>query len=302
MALDHEHEFHHISVMPDEALQGLALHPGDSVLDGTLGGGGHAERILDAVSPNGRLLAFDLDPAAIRAASKRLSRFGDRAVLHLGSYGEVTAAAAQHGFSEVSGALLDLGVSSHEFDTASRGFSFMHDGPLDMRFSPTQELTAAEIVNTWPEDRLEEIFREYGEDRFARRIASVLVEERKKKRFIGTAELSEAIKNAVPGFARHGKIHPATRVFQALRIATNDELGTLAEALPQFLTLLRPGGRLVVISFHSLEDRIVKDFFRDAEERGELARITKKPLTPSDAEVAANPRARSAKLRIAEKR
>lgn len=293
--------FVHVPVMPDEVLKLLAPKPGQDFIDGTLGGGGHAEKILEATAPNGRLLALDLDPEALKAASERLKSFGDGAVFVQGNYREVDTYAKKHGFESVDGALLDLGVSSHEFDTAERGFSFRKEGPLDMRFSSDQEFTAATIVNSWLPEKLEEIFREYGEEKFAKRIAEAIVRQRTEERITTTTQLEKIIWGAVPAEARHGKIHPATRVFQALRIAVNDELGALSEALPKLVKRLKVGGRIAVISFHSLEDRIVKQFFVEEEKAGRLQRLTKKPVTPTDAEVTQNPRARSAKLRVAER-
>ncbi|MEI7741251.1 MAG: 16S rRNA (cytosine(1402)-N(4))-methyltransferase RsmH [bacterium] len=293
-------EFHHISVFPHEAIEALKPAPGLKFIDCTLGGAGHTKSLLEASSPTGMVLAFDLDPEAIAHSKKMLADFGKRAVLVQASYETVEEAAKEHGFTEADGALMDLGVSSQEFDEAERGFSFRKEGPLDMRFSPDQELTAAVIVNSWSEEKLAEIFRELGEEKFAAQIAKRIVEAREIQAIETTAQLEDIVFHATPSGARHGKIHPATRVFQALRIATNDELGALERTLPKLAKVLKPGARLAVISFHSLEDRIVKRFMKSGEEAGRFKLITKKPIVPGLEEVRNNPRARSAKLRIAE--
>ncbi|MFQ5342728.1 MAG: 16S rRNA (cytosine(1402)-N(4))-methyltransferase RsmH, partial [Anaerolineae bacterium] len=279
-------------------------------IDGTVGAGGHAWGILEASSPGGRLLGLDADPDALQIARERLAGFGERAVLVHANFDTLESVAPAHGFDAVDGLLFDLGLSSVQLADATRGFSFQVEGPLDMRFDSRQTQTAAGLVNTLTADELADILRRYGEERYARRIARAIVAHRP----ISTAqELASTIKRAVPG---RGRVHPATRTFQALRIATNDELGTLERALPQAVKLLRPGGRLLVISFHSLEDRIVKHFFRQAERdctcppelpvcvcdhEATLKVLTRKPITPSAGEIARNPRSRSAKLRVAER-
>lgn len=293
-------DFHHISVLPKEAIEALAPRANGSYIDCTLGGAGHTKQLLDASAPNGRVLAFDLDPEAIAHAAETLEAYGDRAALVQASFETVDEAAKEYGFTQADGALMDLGVSSHEFDEAERGFSFRKEGPLDMRFSPDQELTAAHVVNSWPEEELARIFREFGEDKFARQIAKRIVEARESARILTTSQLEDIVFHAVPSGARHGGIHPATRTFQALRIAVNDELGALERTLPKLVDALKPGARLAVISFHSLEDRIVKHFMKSGEEAGRLRVITKKPIVPGPEEVRSNPRSRSAKLRIAE--
>lgn len=289
----------HVPVLLKEVLDGLNPQPGDDVLDGTLGAGGHAAAILERTAPDGRYLGLDLDEAALETARKNLDRFGSRVMLVRGSYRDAAEISAERGFGPFQAALLDLGFSSLEIDDPARGFSFRRDGPLDMRYDERQELTAAEIVNSWPERDLERIFRLYGEEKFAHRLAGAIVEARRRHRFVGTLEFVEALGGALPGSARHGRIHFATRVFQALRIAVNDELGTVEAALPTLLDLLAPGGRLAVISFHSLEDRLVKQFMRGEERAGRLKAMTKRPVVASEDEERVNPRARSAKLRVA---
>ncbi len=279
----------------------LAPRPAGRYLDATVGGGGHVLAVLQAAQPGGRLLGIDADPAALAATAARLQAAGliEQAVLCHGSFADLATLAASAGFGAFDGILFDLGVSSYQLDTPERGFSFAADGPLDMRLDPTQGLTAADMVNRLSERELADIIFLYGEEHAARRIARAIVEHRRTQPFQRTAELAEVVARAVGG--RHGRIHPATRTFQALRIAVNQELDRLQVALPQAVDLLAPGGRLAAISFHSLEDRIVKQFLR-AEASGETPRLTiltKKPVVPTAAEVANNPRARSAKLRVA---
>ena len=292
--------FSHISVLSRELIAGLAVQAGGHYLDATVGGGGHSKLILQA-APDVKLTALDRDAAAIAAAQTQLVEFGDRVQFIRSNFATYTPKDATF-----DGIIADLGVSSHQFDTAARGFSFRHDAPLDMRMDDRQSLTAAEAINTWDEKKLADIFFHYGEERFSRRIARRIVE---KRPFHATTELANAIASAVPGAYRHGKsrssarqqksIHPATRVFQALRIAVNNELTSLENFLQLAPSWLQPGGRIVVISFHSLEDRIVKNAFRASEL---LQILTKKPLVPQADELAQNPRSRSAKLRIAERK
>ncbi len=299
---------HHVPVLYDAVLEWMAPISAGCYIDGTVGAGGHAWGILEASSPNGRLLGLDADPEALNIARERLAGFGDRAVLVHANFDSMETVAPAHGFDAVDGILLDLGLSSIQLADASRGFSFQREGPLDMRFNPQQPRTAADLVNTLPVDELADILWQYGEERYARRIARAIVAQRP---VYTTQELVAIIERAVPG---RGRVHPATRTFQALRIATNDELGALERALPQAVKLLKPGGRLLVISFHSLEDRIVKRFFREAERdcicppelpacvcdhEATLKVLTRKPVTPSAEEIARNPRSRSAKLRVA---
>jgi len=291
--------FSHIPVLSRELIAGLAVQAGGHYLDATVGGGGHSRLILQA-APDVKLTALDRDAAAIAAAQIQLAEFGDRVQFVRSNFATYTPKDATF-----DGIIADLGVSSYQFDTPARGFSFRHDAPLDMRMDDRQSLTAAEAINTWDEKKLADIFFHYAEERFSRRIARRIVE---KRPFHTTTELAGAIASAVPGAYRQGKsrsparqktIHPATRVFQALRIAINDELTSLENFLQLAPNWLKPGGRIVVISFHSLEDRIVKNAFRASEL---LHIIAKKPLVPQTDEIAQNPRSRSAKLRIAERK
>jgi 16S rRNA (cytosine1402-N4)-methyltransferase len=300
----------HIPVLYDEVLAWLRPVPGGRYIDATVGLGGHAEGLLERSAPDGRLLALDADPQALARAQERLAPYAERVTFVQARHVQLADVARQRGFGRVDGVLLDLGVSSLQLDDAARGFSFQEDGPLDMRMGPDVALTADELVNTWSERELSRIIYEYGEERHARRVARMLCAERP---FHGTRELAAVVARAV---GPSGRIHPATRTFQALRIAVNDELGSLEAVLPQAVALLAPGGRLAVIAFHSLEDRIVKQFIV-REERdcvcpprvprcvcghvATLHRLTKKPVVAMDDEVARNPRSRSAHLRVAEK-
>jgi len=291
----------HVPVLLEETIGGLSLRSGDNVIDGTVGAGGHAAAALERTSPNGLLLGMDLDEAALEAARRKLACFGSRVMLVRENYRNVERVLLSHSFGPIQAALLDLGFSSLAVDDPGRGFSFRFDGPLDMRFDPAQELTAAAIVNGWTADELTDIFVRYGEERYARRIAGALVAARRRDRIVSTLRLVDVIAAAVPAFYRRGKIHFATRTFQALRIAVNDELGNLTAALPALTRSLAVGGRLAIISFHSLEDRIVKNYFREQSASGTLRVLTKRPIVAGEAEIAANPRSRSAKLRLAEK-
>jgi 16S rRNA (cytosine1402-N4)-methyltransferase len=303
----------HIPVLLNDVLDALAVRTqlDGLFIDGTIGAGGHASAILDAV-PRSRLLGFDLDPRSLAIAGQRLANFGERAVLVHASHSKMGEIAPQHEFIEVAGILLDVGVSSMHVDEAERGFAFRVDGPLDMRFDPTSDVpTAADLVNQLPENELADIIYQYGEDRNSRRIARAIVAARP---LTTTSQLATVLEKAHRG--PREKIHPATRTFQALRIAVNDELGAIERTLPQAIDLLKPGGRLAVISFHSLEDRLVKHYFRDEStdclcppqqlictcgHQASVTLISRKPITASDAEIARNPRARSAKLRVVEK-
>ncbi len=296
-----------------EVLAALRPGPGGRYTDGTIGGGGHAAAILAASSPNGRLFGCDRDGAAIEAAERRLAEFSGRFELRRGNYAELADWVPA---ASCDGVLLDLGVSSPQLDEGGRGFSFQQDGPLDMRMDQRQAATAASLVNEASVDELAKIFWELGGERDARRFARTLGREREHRRFETTRQLADLIERLAP---RHGrKAHPATRVFQALRMAVNDELGSLQRGLAGALTILKPGGRLAVITFHSLEDRIVKDFGRarardytfsggmDVPElreprAPELKWVQRKAIQPSEAETAANPRSRSAQLRVMEK-
>ena len=298
----------HVSVLLKETLQALAIRPGGLYVDGTCGGGGHAAGILEAASPDGRLLALDADPAA--RAHERLEPFGARVTLVHSSFADLGRVAREHGFEAVDGIVLDLGLSSDQLADEARGFSFAGAG-LDMRFDPTQGQPASSLVNELDAGELADILYRYGEEHASRRIARAIVAARPIE---SAQQLADVIARASGG--RRGKLHPATQTFQALRIAVNDELGALEVVLPQCVELLKPGGRLAVITFHSLEDRIVKNFFRTESRdcicppeqpicicghRAKLKILTSKPVEPSPVEVADNPRARSAKLRAVER-
>lgn len=300
----------HVPVLYDEALAWLQPHPGGWYIDATLGAGGHAEGILLASHPDGRLLGMDADPDALQHASKVLEPFGDRAMLQVANFRQLAGVAGALGIREVDGILMDLGLSSRQLDDAERGFSFVQDGPLDMRMDRRQGPSAADLVNTLSEAELSDILWQYGEERHARRIAAAIAAERP---LATTGQLADLVARTV---GRREKIHPATRTFQALRIAINDELDALRQALPQARDLLRPGGRLAVIAFHSLEDRLVKQFYRQeakdcvcppelpvcvCQHRAMLRVLTPKPVRPSAGETARNPRSRSARLRVAER-
>ncbi|MBE9076513.1 16S rRNA (cytosine(1402)-N(4))-methyltransferase RsmH [Romeria aff. gracilis LEGE 07310] len=284
--------FSHVPVLSQPVIAALQPQPGGRYLDATVGGAGHSRLILQAV-PTGeiKLVAIDRDGAALAAAQERLAAFSDRVSFWRGNFAEYAP-----GSLKFDGILADLGVSSAHLDQAERGFSFRQSASLDMRMDQRQALTAAEIVNHWEEKALADTFYQYGEERLSRRIARRIVEQRP---FQTTVELADAIAYSVPAKYRHGRIHPATRVFQALRIAVNQELAGLETFLAKAPDWLRPGGRLVVISFHSLEDRIVKHTLR-GDERIQV--ITKKPIVATSAEISENPRSRSAKLRIGERK
>ena len=300
----------HVPVMLEEALEGLRPQPGGRYIDGTIGAGGHAAALLTAAGSGATLLGLDADPEALTIARSRLEPFGDNAILVETNFRFSQPVAEELGFTEVDGILLDLGISSMQLRSTTRGFSFTDAHALDMRFGPHQHLTAADVVNRCPEAALADLIYRYGEEPASRRIARAIVAARPVS---SSAQLADTVAMAV---GRRGRTHPATRTLQALRIAVNNELDTLREALPQALHLLRPGGRLVVISFHSLEDRIVKEFFQQesrdcvcppaapvcvCNHKTQLKRITRRALRPRAEEVAKNPPSRSAKFRVAEK-
>ncbi|MEW6029024.1 MAG: 16S rRNA (cytosine(1402)-N(4))-methyltransferase RsmH [Chloroflexota bacterium] len=300
----------HEPVLYKEIIHALQPKSPGRYVDGTVGAGGHARGILEACAPDGCLLGFDLDPQALALARETLAPYGRRVRLVQASYESLAATLREIGWESVDGILLDLGVSSMQLDTPERGFSFQHDAPLDMRFSPENHVTAASLVNGLDVDELADLLYRYGEERNGRRIARAIV---KARPLHTTRELAAVIESVSP---RKRGIHPATRTFQALRIAVNAELAAVANVLPQAAASLRSGGRLAVISFHSLEDRIVKDFFREqsrdlvnpphepiyeVERKATLKEISRKPITASEEETRRNPRARSAKLRVAEK-
>lgn len=309
-------EFRHTSVMAREVLSCLECADGRTYVDGTLGGGGHTLEILKASGPAGRVIGIDLDSFALKAARERLAEYGDRVTLVKGNYRDIKAILKDLGIGHVDGVVLDLGVSSYQFESPERGFSFRFDSRLDMRMDTSAAYSAYDLVNTLEAEELKRIFKEYGEEREAGRIARSIVRAREIKPVETTGDLVRIIEETIPKRFQPRNIHPATRVFQALRIAVNDELGSLEKGLKDGIESLGAGGRMAVISFHSLEDRIVKNTFRDYSTgcvcpprvpvcvcgRKPITRIiTKKALTPSDEEVAENPRARSAKLRAVEK-
>jgi len=287
--------------MLEEVIEHLRPRPGAVMLDGTAGGGGHAEALLERLRPGGRLILLDRDREALERLVARLGRRPDVAYFHA-NFCDFDEALSESGESGLDGALLDLGLSSVQLADAGRGFSLQAPGPLDMRFDASEGLTAGEVVNRWDADRLAEIFSKFGDQPYARRIARAMVEARRRRRIERTDELAEIVARAVPAPYRHRKrVHPATRVFQALRMAVNDEAGSLERFGGKIFDFLKPGGRVVVIAYHSGEDRIVKQRFRDAMRAG-LARLpVRKPITPTAAEVRANPRSRSARLRVAER-
>lgn len=291
----------HIAVMADESIDALQPHAGGRYIDGTLGGATHTRMVLEASGPDGQVLSFDVDPMALERARTKLRPYGKRWTGVEANFRHLDEVAEREGFAPCDGILLDLGFSSDELADPEHGLSFQVDGPLDMRFGPSSNddgLTAADILNRWTKRELEELIREYGEERYANKIAELIVLRRKQSPFLRTLDLADAIKLAVPSNYERGRIHPATRTFQALRIAVNDEFGALKDAIVAARKTLKAGGRLAIITFHSLEDRIVKIAFKEADD---LNVITKKPLVPTDKEQASNPRSRSAKLRVAEK-
>jgi 16S rRNA (cytosine1402-N4)-methyltransferase len=271
--------------------------------DGTVGHGGHAEVLLEGMGEAGKLIGLDRDEEALVTCRERLSRFGERVVLIKGVFVDLPLHLQRAGCPQVDGVLLDLGVSSRQLDDPKRGFSFQSDGPLDMRMDQSSGQTAADLVNRLPEGELADLIYHYGEERYSRRIARAIVQTRGLRPLQRTQELVDVIKGAVPAAYRHGRLHCATRTFQALRIAVNREIETLEPALRRAVDVLRPGGRLAVISFHSLEDRIVKQTFRSLAQGDDprLVLLTKKPQVPTEEECRSNPRARSAKLRVAER-
>jgi 16S rRNA (cytosine1402-N4)-methyltransferase len=307
----------HLPVLAEEVISMLQPAAGSLQIDATVGGGGHTERILEASDPDGRLLGLDADGAAIARVAQRLERFGDRLVLRQANFRELGAVAPAAGFGAVDGLLFDLGLSSFQLADTERGFGFRAGGPLDMRFDASRGVSAADLLATLDTTELTALFRRFGEEPHAPRIARAIVEARRVAPLTTAEELAALVERVAPrGAPGRRRIHPATRVFQALRIAVNEELDALAEALAVAVDLLRPGGRLVVLSYHSLEDRIVKRFL-DAERKGcicppsvpvcvcgrtpRLRLVTRPSMTPTDAEIAANPRARSARLRAAER-
>jgi len=288
----------HEPVLVKEVLFWLAVKPGGLYVDGTVGLGGHSQAILEASAPNGFLVGFEWNKESLALAEKRLAPFAGRFLLVRENFARIRAVLEDLQKIPVDGVLVDLGLSSFLIEGSGRGFSFLRDEPLDMRMDDRFSQTARDLVNTLPAPQLEELIRAYGEERFARRIAKAIAEARRQKRIETTGELAEIILKAVPPSARYGRLHPATRTFQALRIVVNRELENLKQFLEEIPRCLKPGGRLVVISFHSLEDRLVKQAFKDDPR---LKVLTKKPVVASREEIRRNPRARSAKLRAAER-
>lgn len=288
-------QIQHIPVLLEEVLTHLQPEPNQLWIDGTVGQGGHADAIASHILPGGRLLAIDRDPVNLRIARERLANYSEHIVFVNDSYANITELAEQNGFNGANGMLLDLGYSSLHIEDASRGFSFMKEGSLDMRYDPASVMTAANIVNEWDEKDLARIFRIYGEEMRAAEVARVIVDTRRHTAIESTIDLANLVTTVIHA---HGPTHPATKIFQALRIAVNDELGELERALPLCVDTLGIGGKLGIITFHSLEDRIVKQFFKT---HPQLSIVTKRPIAPSREEVKANPRSRSAKFRMAVK-
>lgn len=290
----------HTSVLLHEAIGGLEIQPGDIIVDGTLGSGGHSEEIAKRFGSDIRIIGIDIDEEAIRRSKEKLESYPAKFDFVQGNFRNIDAILDSLGLVKVNKILLDIGLSSNQFEESGRGFSFRKDEPLRMTFkaNPAEEETTADmIVNEWSRETIEIIIRGYGEERYARRIAEGIAEARKAKPIKTTNELVDVILKSTPRAYHHGRIHPATRTFQALRIAVNDELKALEEGIRKGFDRLAPGGRMAVISFHSLEDRIVKNYFRDQAKEGGIL-ITKKPIVPGDGEIEKNPRSRSAKLRI----
>ena len=308
-------EFHHVSVLLEECIQGLAIKPDGIYVDGTLGGAGHSSRIAAKLT-TGRLIGIDRDNVALEAAAERLKPFEDRVTLVHANFCDMDEALQELGIDKVDGILLDLGVSSPQLDDGQRGFSYMTDAPLDMRMNGEDTRDARQIVNTWSYEELKRILYDYGEERFAPRIAAAICRRREQAPIETTLELVDVIKSAMPASALREKQHPAKRSFQAIRIAVNDELGAVETVMKKAVPLLNPGGRLAVITFHSLEDRIVKNAMAEAAKgctcppsfpvcvcgkKPQVRIVTRKPIVSGEEELERNPRARSAKLRICEK-
>ena len=313
--MDKEIKFSHRSVLLDECIEGLDIKPDGVYVDGTAGGGGHSFEIARRLV-GGRLICIDQDSAAIEAASKKLAPFSDRVTIVRNNFSNVADVCAELNIEKIDGMLMDLGVSSYQLDTAERGFSYNADAPLDMRMDERAALTAEIVVNTYSPEELKRILFEYGEEKFTRQIVSAIVAEREKAPILSTARLSEIIKGAIPARAREGGHHPAKRSFQAIRIEVNRELDVIAPAIKDGVKLLAKGGRMAIITFHSLEDRIVKQAYAKLAEgctcpknlpicvcnnKPTVKVVTKKPIVPSEEELSENPRSRSAKLRVAQK-
>lgn len=310
-------DFKHVSVLYNECIDNLKINPDGIYVDGTLGGGGHASGICRNLSENGTLIGIDRDRDALNAAQERLEPYPCNKIFVQSNYADIKEVLNQLGINEIDGALLDLGVSSFQLDNGERGFSYMIDAPLDMRMSQDDSFTAWDVVNNYAEKDLVNIIKTYGEEKWASRIAKYIVQTRKKAPVETTGQLVDIIKAAIPASARRDGPHPAKRTFQAIRIEVNDELGQLEKAVGEFCDVLADNGRLCIITFHSLEDRIVKQIFNTRAnpctcpkdfpvcvcgKKADIKKVTGKPILPSDEEIGENPRARSAKLRVAEKK
>lgn len=309
-------EFRHTPVLLDQCIENLNIRPDGIYVDGTLGGGGHSFHICERLSEQGMLIGIDRDRDALEAAEKRLQEFSCRKYFVQSNYADIRTVLAEKGIEKIDGALLDIGVSSFQLDNAERGFSYMQDAPLDMRMNREDDLTAYDVVNSYDREELTRIIREYGEERWASRIAAFIVRARAEKPVESTSELVELIKEAIPARARRSGPHPAKRTFQAIRIEVNDELGELSRAVDEYLDVMNPGGRLCIITFHSLEDRIVKQKLQKRADpctcppefpvcvcgkKADIRKVTRKPIVAEASELDLNPRARSAKLRVCEK-
>ena len=308
-------EFHHVSVLLDECIEGLNIKPDGIYVDGTLGGAGHSSQIAKRLT-TGRLIGIDRDPVALKAAGERLAPYADRVTLVHSNFCEIASVLEELGISGVDGILLDLGVSSPQLDDGSRGFSYMADAPLDMRMNSEDSLSAYDVVNTWSQEELKRILYDYGEERYAPQIARAICNKRETAPIQTTLELVDVIRSAMPAAALREKQHPAKRSFQAIRIAVNDELGSVEKVMRDAIPALNPGGRLAIITFHSLEDRIVKNGMTAASKgctcppnfpvcvcgkKPQVKLVSRKPIVSSQEELDRNPRARSAKLRVCEK-
>lgn len=311
-----ENVFSHKSVLLDECIDGLSIKPDGIYVDGTAGGGGHSYHIAERLTDGGRLIAIDRDSAAIEAAGKRLAPFSERVTLVRDNFSNIEKVCADLGIEKIDGVLMDLGVSSYQLDTPERGFSYNSDAPLDMRMDDRNPFSAKDVVNGYTEEQLREVIFSYGEEKFGGKIAAEIIKAREEKPIETTGELTEIIKHAIPPAARKDGPHPAKRTFQAIRIEVNGELGAIRPAIEGAVDLLGKGGRIAIITFHSLEDRIVKQTYAELAQgcvcprefpvcvcgrKPKLKVITKKPILPSKKELEENPRSRSAKLRVAEK-
>jgi len=308
-------EFKHVSVLFHETVDGLNIKPDGIYVDGTLGGGGHSRLVLEKLT-TGKLIGIDQDMDAIRTTTEKLKEFGDKFIPVHNNFSNIKAVLAELGIEKIDGMMMDLGVSSHQLDVAERGFSYMQDAELDMRMDRTKPLSAKEVVNTYSLDELNKIFRDYGEEKWSKRVAQFIVEFREEKAIETTEELVVIIKKAIPAKARQEGGHPAKRIFQAIRIEVNNELGIISETIKDLTEVLNKKGRISIITFHSLEDRIVKNAFRDLSKgcicppefpvctcsnEPKLKVVTRKPIIPTKEELETNSRSKSAKLRVAER-